>query len=263
MGNDMSKLTASGYSILANPAIIAVNQDPLGVAATYRWTRNNVQLWSGPLVSTTGSSINDVVVVLFNNGGSATTASATLSAIFGSSNVPSSQFEIRDLWASRLSDSQAQAILNYGAAAHASCCITQLPKAIRLDSLKGIRCCWEWLSGRCLECQEQFLSQFPPRDVEFSDSVPSQALPPPPPPPPAAPPPLHPCRRQRVRRPSLNRQSGDNAVAKAGLDRLNVCPRQPVKCRTVSVDPWDQLDLASYTNSLSFAILPEWYSQCL
>lgn len=120
MGNDMSKLTASGYSILANPAIIAVNQDPLGVAATYRWTRNNVQLWSGPLVSTTGSSTNDVVVVLFNNGGSATTASATLSDIFGSSNVPSSQFEIRDLWASRLSDSQAQAILNDGAAAHAS-----------------------------------------------------------------------------------------------------------------------------------------------
>lgn len=120
MGNDMSKLTARGYSILANPAIIAVNQDPLGVAATYRWTRNNVQLWSGPLVSTTGSSINDVVVVLFNNGGSTTTASATLSDIFGSSNIPSSQFEIRDLWASRLSDSQAQAILNDGAAAHAS-----------------------------------------------------------------------------------------------------------------------------------------------
>jgi alpha-galactosidase len=120
MGNDMSKLTASSYSILSNPAIIAINQDPLGVAATYRWTRNNVQLWSGPLISTTGSSTNDVVVVLFNNGGSATTASATLSDIFGSSNVPSSQFEIRDLWASRLSDSQAQAIMNDGAAAHAS-----------------------------------------------------------------------------------------------------------------------------------------------
>lgn len=116
----MSKLTTSGYSILANAAIIAVNQDPLGVAATYRWTRNNVQLWSGPLVSTTGSSTKDVVVVLFNNGGSATTASATLSNIFGSSNVPSSQFEIRDLWASRLSDSQAQAIMNDGAATHAS-----------------------------------------------------------------------------------------------------------------------------------------------
>ncbi|GES61195.1 glycoside hydrolase family 27 protein [Aspergillus terreus] len=82
MGNDMSKLTASGFSILANPAVIAVNQDPLGVAASYRWTRNNVQLWSGPLASTTGGSVNDVVVVLFNNGGSSTTASATLSEIF-------------------------------------------------------------------------------------------------------------------------------------------------------------------------------------
>lgn len=127
-------------------------------------------------------------------------------------------------------------------------CITQLPKAMRLDSLKEIRCCWEALLGRCLERQEQFLSQSRPRDVEFSDSVPSLALPPPPPPPP-----LHPCRRQRVHRISLNRRNGDNAVAKAGLVRLNVCPRQPVKCRTVSVNPLDQLDLASYTNSSPFS----------
>lgn len=120
MGNDMRKLKASDWSILANPAVIAVNQDPLGVAASYRWTRNNVQLWSGPLVSTTGSSTNDMVVVLFNNGGSSTTASATLTDIFGSSNVPNTKFEIRDLWGSRLSDSQAQAVLNDGAAAHSS-----------------------------------------------------------------------------------------------------------------------------------------------
>ncbi|EED15485.1 alpha-galactosidase, putative [Talaromyces stipitatus ATCC 10500] len=121
MGNDMSKLIASDYSILANPAIIAVNQDPLGVAATYRWTRNNVQLWSGPLVSTTGSSVNDQVVVLYNNGGSSTTVSVALSDVFGSSSsVPSSQLEIRDLWGSRLSNSQAQTILNQGASANPS-----------------------------------------------------------------------------------------------------------------------------------------------
>ncbi|KAL5363677.1 glycoside hydrolase superfamily [Aspergillus floccosus] len=109
-----------GFSILANPAVIAVNQDPLGVAASYRWTHNNVQLWSGPLASTTGNSVNDLVFAFFNNGPSITTASAALSDIFGSSNVPSSQFEIRDLWASRLSDSQAQAILRDGAVAHSS-----------------------------------------------------------------------------------------------------------------------------------------------
>ena len=116
----MTTLIASDYSILANPAIIAVNQDPLGHSATYRWTRNNVQLWSGPLVSTTGSSTNDMVVVLLNSGGSSTSVSATLSDIFGSLSVPSSEFEIRDLWGSRLSDSQAEAILKDGAAAHAS-----------------------------------------------------------------------------------------------------------------------------------------------
>jgi alpha-galactosidase len=120
MGNDLTTLDASGYSILANAAVVAVNQDPMGTAATYRWTRNNVQLWSGPLVSTTGSSTNDMVVVLFNNAGSSTTISATLSDIFGPSAVPSSQFEIRDLWGSRLSDSQAQTILNDGAAANPS-----------------------------------------------------------------------------------------------------------------------------------------------
>jgi alpha-galactosidase len=116
----MSKLTPSDYSILANQAIIAVNQDPLGVAATYRWTRNNVQLWSGPLASTTGRSINDMVFVLLNTGSSSTTVSATLSDVFGSSNVPASQFEIRDLWASRLSDTQARTILSDGASAHPS-----------------------------------------------------------------------------------------------------------------------------------------------
>lgn len=113
----MKKLIASDYSILANPAIIAVNQDPLGVAATYRWTQNGVQLWSGPLASTTGSSVNDQVVALYNNGGSNTIVSVTLSDIFGSSSVPSIQFEIRDLWGGRLTDSQAQTILSNGAAA--------------------------------------------------------------------------------------------------------------------------------------------------
>lgn len=116
----MTKLIASDYSILANPAVIAVNQDPLGVAATYRWTQNNVQLWSGPLVSTSGSSVNDQVVALYNNGGSNVTISASISDIFGSSSVPSAQFEIRDLWGSRLSDSQAQTILSNGAAANPS-----------------------------------------------------------------------------------------------------------------------------------------------
>lgn len=120
MGNDMTKLIASDYSILANPAVIAVNQDPLGVAATYRWTRNNVQLWSGPLVSTSGSSVNDQVVALYNNGASSTTVSVSLSDIFGSASVPSGQFEIRDLWGSRLSNSQAQTILNNGAESNPS-----------------------------------------------------------------------------------------------------------------------------------------------
>lgn len=120
MGNDPATLSASSYSILANAAIIAVNQDPMGVAATYRWTTNNVQLWSGPLVSTTGSSTTDMVVLLINNAASSTTISVALSDIFGSSSVPSSQFEIRDLWGSRLSDSQAQTILNNGAAANPS-----------------------------------------------------------------------------------------------------------------------------------------------
>lgn len=120
MGNDLRTLKASDYSILANPAVIAVNQDPLGVAATYRWTRNNVQLWSGPLASTSGSAVNDQVVALYNNGGSSSTLSVSFSDIFGTSSIPSSQFEIRDLWGSRLSDSQAQTILSNGAAANPS-----------------------------------------------------------------------------------------------------------------------------------------------
>jgi alpha-galactosidase len=118
MGNPMTKIGASDLSILLNPAIIAVNQDPLGKPAAQRWVRNDQQMWSGQLTSTTGGT-TDMVVVLVNLGGSTATISATMSEIFGGS-VPAGTWEIRDLWAPRLSTAQAQGILNSGASSNPS-----------------------------------------------------------------------------------------------------------------------------------------------
>ncbi|KAK2760162.1 hypothetical protein FQN54_002228 [Arachnomyces sp. PD_36] len=118
MGSSITELPAADLSILANPAIIAVNQDPLGSPAVNVWTDGDSQLWSGVLQSTTGGA-DDVVVGLVNTGESAIDISAPLSDIFVNGTVPSGNWEVRDLWAGRLSEEQAQSIIDGGAAGSA------------------------------------------------------------------------------------------------------------------------------------------------
>lgn len=119
IGTNVQTLSASDFSILANPAIIAVNQDPLGMPAQNRWNNTHAQLWSGPLVSTTGA-IDDVVVALVNTANSTSHITASMSDIFAGQTPRAPRWEIRDLWAGRLKDSQAQSIMSDGAAAHSS-----------------------------------------------------------------------------------------------------------------------------------------------
>jgi alpha-galactosidase len=51
--NFLFRKTHETFSILTNDAVIAVNQDPLGAAATRSWkqqlSEGELQLWSGPL----------------------------------------------------------------------------------------------------------------------------------------------------------------------------------------------------------------------
>jgi alpha-galactosidase len=119
IGTSMTALANRELSVLIHAPIIALNQDPLGTPASRRWTRGSTQLWAGPLVSTSGGRYQDYVVILVNTGGGSTGVSATLSEIFGGT-PPANSYEIRDLWATRLTDSQASTILNSGWTANPS-----------------------------------------------------------------------------------------------------------------------------------------------
>ncbi|ROW15868.1 hypothetical protein VPNG_02579 [Cytospora leucostoma] len=128
MGNDFSKINNKTLSILLNAAAIAVNQDPLYAPAVRRWYyetsdidewgKGSIQLWSGDLLSTTDTDYDDVVVVLVNGNNSTSTLNATLADIFvdsgmgGTAPQVSLSWEVRDLWAYRLTDEAAQAVID-------------------------------------------------------------------------------------------------------------------------------------------------------
>lgn len=128
MGNDFSKIENKTLSILANAAAIAVNQDPLYSSAARRWYydtdlvdeygKSSIQMWSGSLNSTTDSEWNDMVVVLVNGQNASATMNATLADIFidsgtyGTAPQAALSWEVRDLWANRLTDEEAQAIID-------------------------------------------------------------------------------------------------------------------------------------------------------
>lgn len=128
MGNDFSKISNKTLSILTNAAAIAVNQDPLYSSAARRWYyetgdvdefgRGSIQMWSGSLNSTTDSEWEDVVVVLVNGNNSTTTMNATLVDIFidsgtyGTAPQVDLSWEVRDLWGYRLTDEEAQSLID-------------------------------------------------------------------------------------------------------------------------------------------------------
>jgi alpha-galactosidase len=133
MGNDIRIIKPADLSILSNAAIIAVNQDPAGSSAVRRWIwntnntdenfRSTIQMWSGRLNSTTGGQQNDMVVLLINGGNSSTTMNATLADIFvdngpgGTAKQVKMSWEVRDLWANRMSNEEASWIIGNSTAA--------------------------------------------------------------------------------------------------------------------------------------------------
>ena len=121
IGADLRKLSPQTLTILNNPAIIAVNQDPLGRSATqiYRSTdvkkdkygQGEVQIWSGPLYP------HDELVVFVNAADEDIEMSTTLNDIFihdgpeGSAPHTKDEYDVHDLWADRMPATQAEAIL--------------------------------------------------------------------------------------------------------------------------------------------------------
>jgi len=122
MGNDLRTLTAASLSILNNPAMIAISQDPAGRSVTRvrrdiagvpkdKYGMGEIQVWSGPLYG------DDQVVILLNAGGEEAEISASLEEIFvgdgpeGSAPQCRETYEIYDVWAERMSEDVAQEIL--------------------------------------------------------------------------------------------------------------------------------------------------------
>ena len=125
MGTNIPKMTASTYSILANPAVIAISQDSAGTPAVRVWNRKadldeydqgSISLWVMAL------SGGDYAIALLNAGAKELQLNATLEEIFidkattagGATRgpLPSSKgWDIYDLWANRMDDTMASSIL--------------------------------------------------------------------------------------------------------------------------------------------------------
>lgn len=170
MGNDFSKISNSTLSILANPAAIAVNQDPLGSSAARRWYydtddvsdsgRASIQMWSGSLNSTTDTDYKDMVVVLINGQNSSATMNATLADIFvdsgtsGTAKQVGISWEVRDLWGYRMTDEEAQAVIDAanatesGSGLAATNATTKMYNATRTSYAAGLEAKDELLLGK-------------------------------------------------------------------------------------------------------------------
>jgi alpha-galactosidase len=122
MGNNMDKLSARALSILNNPAIIALSQDPKGSSAVRIWRhfvddvdkygQGEIQMWSGEL------SGGDYFVALINAGNSSRQMNATADDIFydagaeGTSEEAMMEWTLHDLWANRMPEEVAQALID-------------------------------------------------------------------------------------------------------------------------------------------------------
>lgn len=121
IGADLRKLSSTTLTILNNPAIIAVNQDPIGRSALRifrdedvkkdRYGQGEIQIWSGPLWP------HDQLVVFLNAADEDLEMTTNLNDIFvhlgpeGSAPQTKLEFDIYDLWADRMEDFEAKQIL--------------------------------------------------------------------------------------------------------------------------------------------------------
>ena len=118
MTNVMTKIDGPTLSILQNTAVLAVSQDPQGSSAVRIWRHyvddGEIQMYSGPL------SGGDQVVLLLNAGTKARDMNATLDDIFwengpkGTASQAKSSWDVYDLWAARMSNDTANAIIAGG-----------------------------------------------------------------------------------------------------------------------------------------------------
>lgn len=124
LGNDIREMDAATLSIINNPAIIAISQDPRGKAIQRLTVNTSVakdeygigeaQVWSGPLAN------GDQIVVLFNAANEDLEMDVSLAEIFvmdgpgGSAAQVEQTWAVHDLWANRMSEADAETVLKSG-----------------------------------------------------------------------------------------------------------------------------------------------------
>lgn len=122
IGADIRHLSPEALTILNNPAIIAINQDPLGRPATRifrnttvpkdRFGQGEFQIWSGPLFG------GDYILLLVNAADEEDIITARLEDIFvsdgpgGSAPQCTQTWSVHDLWATRMGNELAEQIIN-------------------------------------------------------------------------------------------------------------------------------------------------------
>lgn len=121
IGTDVQEMSAATLSIYSNPAVLAVSQDPLGSAAHRVWkypaaldanSQGEINLWAGGLFG------GDYVVALVNAGDESLTLNASLTDIFfdkstsGTAPEIDQTWDVYDLWANRMDDATATAIIS-------------------------------------------------------------------------------------------------------------------------------------------------------
>jgi alpha-galactosidase len=89
-GNDIRSMSAATRTILINPEVIAIDQDPLGSQGQRLSAAANLEIWSRRLAGT-----NTRAVALFNRSAAAAAITVTWTAI----GLPAGAATVRDLWA--------------------------------------------------------------------------------------------------------------------------------------------------------------------
>ena len=121
IGADIRQLSADALTILNNPAIIALSQDPLGIPATRvaqdvnvskdRYGVGETQIWAGPL------SGGDYVLIMLNVANTDVEMTAYLEDIFAGNGPACSASQcqetwlLNDLWASRMDNKIASQLI--------------------------------------------------------------------------------------------------------------------------------------------------------
>lgn len=124
MSNPLTTVTPQTLSILQNPAVLAVSQDPAASPAIRRWRhyldhdidpygkKGEIQLYSSPL------SGGDQVVLFLNAGSTTRAMNASLAEIFwdegasGTAEQVKASWDVYDLWKGRMGNSTSAGVIN-------------------------------------------------------------------------------------------------------------------------------------------------------